>query len=119
MYRSLLIAATFVAAPLLTTPAADADYGRSSRYRPSYVPAPHRYIPSYRAGSVKRYIPSYQRSRFGPPVVIPGRSDGIPRRSYTPRRSYRAPYYRAPYRSGFRGPGVSFGTRGFSLYLGR
>lgn len=118
MFRSFLIAATFVAAPLAMTPAAEADHGRSSRYRRSFAPTPHRYIPSYRAGSVKRYIPSYRRGRFGPPVVIPGRSYG-PGRRYVPRRSYGVPHYRAPYSSGFRGPGVSIGTRGFSLYLGR
>lgn len=119
MFRTFLIAAAFLAAPLLTTPTAEADHGRSSRYRPSYAPPPYRHIPSYRAGSVKRYIPSYQRGRHGPPVVIPGRGYGIPGRSYAPRRSYRVPSYRAPYGRGFRGPGVSIGTRGFSLYLGR
>ena|SRR6056297_778034 len=124
MFRTFLVAATFVAAALMMTPSAEADHGRSSRYRPSYAPTPHRYIPSYRAGSVKRYIPSYQRGRFGSPVVVPGRGYGPgrsfgPGRSYVPRRSYGVPYYRSPYSSGFRGPGVSIGTRGFSLYLGR
>ena len=113
MFRKLFLAAAVAVTPFFVADTAQADFGISSRYRPSYLPSPYRYVPTYRAGSYYRYVPSYRLGTFGPPpVVVPRTPSGF--RSTVPLRGYRTPYGFGP-----RGPGYGYGTRGFSLYIGR
>lgn len=125
MWKKILFSAVMFGAPLLAAAPAEADHGKSLRYRPSYRAVPHRYVPSYRAGVYQRYVPSY-RGPVVPPVSA--LRYGVPRYGVphygVPRygvphvpRGVRSGF--SPYRFGPRGTAIGVGPRGFSLYIGR
>ncbi len=124
--KTLFLGGALLAAPLLVSATAQAEHGKTLRYRPSYQSFPHRYIPSYRSGSFHRYVPSYQRGTLGSSSRVHGRSHLRHDKSHL--RHGRPHGHRAVHRHhGFRASqrfshgrrGSAIGARGFSLYNGR